>query len=129
MRGDGVGVGDVGEVSGGTWGAGDPAGGDDGGGAGREWDAGMVSGPRGAERDATTEPSGDGIDVGDGAWGKPGPGHVYGDGSGGAYGMRGDGVGVGDIGEVHDWAGCSGHSAGGDDGGRPRCEFHESRFA
>ena len=42
MRGDGVGVGDVGEVRGGAWGSGDAAGGDDGRGSGREREPGMV---------------------------------------------------------------------------------------
>ena len=116
MRGDGVGVGDVGAVPCGTWGAGDPAGGDDGGRSWRKRDAGMVGGPCRAERDATTEPSGDGVDVDDGAWGGPGARDVYGKDARRAYGMRGDGVGVGDVGEVHDWAGGSGHTTGGDDG-------------
>jgi hypothetical protein len=42
MRGDGVGVGDISEVQGDAWLTRNPAGGDDGGGAGREQDAGVV---------------------------------------------------------------------------------------
>ena len=42
---------------------------------------------------------------------------VHGAGTGGADGMRGDGVGVGDIGTVPGDAGRSGDAAGGDDGG------------
>jgi len=42
---------------------------------------------------------------------------VHGTGSGGAHGMRGDGVGVGDIGEVHGDARGAGDTAAGDDGG------------
>ena len=101
MRGDGVGVGDIGEVHGDARGAGDTAAGDDGGGAGRrERDAGVVGGRGGIERDAWTEPSGDRVGVGDGARGEHGACDVHGTGSGGAHGMRGDGVGVGDIGTL-----------------------------
>ena len=42
MRGDGVGVGDVGEVHGGARGSGHTAGGDDGGGSGGQRESGMV---------------------------------------------------------------------------------------
>ena len=67
MRGDGVGVGDIGEVHGVAWGSGDTAGGDDGRGAGRERDGGVVGGRGGRdERGAETEPGGDGVGVGDG---------------------------------------------------------------
>ena len=96
MRGDGVGVGDVGEVHGDARGAGDAAAGDDGGGAGRrERDGGVVGGRGGIERDASTERRGDRSVVGDGARGEHGACDVHGTGSGGAHGMRGDGVGVG----------------------------------
>ena len=67
MRGDGVGVGDIGEVHGVGRGEGDTAGGDDGRGAGRERDGGVVGGRGGRdERGAETEPGGDGVGVGDG---------------------------------------------------------------
>ena len=118
MRGDGVGVGDIGEVHGDARGAGDTAAGDDGGGAGRrERDAGVVGGRGGIERDAWTERCGDRVGVGDGARGEHGACDVHGTGSGGAHGMRGDGVGVGDIGEVHGDARGAGDTAAGDDGG------------
>jgi hypothetical protein len=117
MRGDGVGVGDIGEVPGDARSAGDTAGDDDGGGAGRERDAGVVGGRGGLERDASTEPSGDRVGVGDGARGEHGACDGHGAGSGGAHGMRGDGVGVGDIGEVPGDARGAGDTAGDDDGG------------
>ena len=66
MRGDGVGVGDVGEVHGGARGSGDAAGGDDGRGAGRQRDAGMVV-DVGSMSVTRSQPGGDGVGVGDGA--------------------------------------------------------------
>ena len=51
MRGDGVGVGDIGEVHGVGRGSGDTAGGDDGRGAGRERDPSVVGGRGDDERD------------------------------------------------------------------------------
>ena len=72
MRGDGVGVGDIGEVPGDARSAGGTARDDDGGGAGRERDAGMVGGRGCLERDASTEPCGDRVGVGDGARGEHG---------------------------------------------------------
>jgi hypothetical protein len=88
-----------------------------GGGDGRERDAGVVGGRGGIERDAPTEPSGDRVGVGDGARGEHGACDVHGTGSGGAHGVRGDAVGVGDIGEVPGDARSAGDTAGGDDGG------------
>ncbi len=117
MRGDGVGVGDIGEVPGDARRAEDTAGDDDGGGAGGQRDAGVVGGRGGLERDGSTEPSGDRVGVGDGAWGEHGACDAHGTGSGGAHGMRGDGVGVGDIGEVPGDARSAGDAAGDDDGG------------
>jgi hypothetical protein len=52
MRGDGVGVGIIGEVPGDAWGSGDPTSGDDGRGARRERDTGMVGGLGRGERGA-----------------------------------------------------------------------------
>ena len=67
MRGDGVGVGDIGEVHGVGRVERDTAGGDDIRGAGRERDGGVVGGRGGRdERGAETEPGGDGVGVGDG---------------------------------------------------------------
>jgi hypothetical protein len=117
MRGDGMGVGDIGAVQGDARSPGDFAGVDDGGGAGREQDAGVVGGRGGIELDATTEPSGDRVGVGDGARGEHGACDPHGKGSGRAHGMRGDGLGVGDIGEVRGDARAPGDTAASDDGG------------
>jgi hypothetical protein len=123
MRGDAVGVGDIAEVPGDARSAGDAAGDDDGGRAGRERDAGVVGGRGGIERGAWTEPGGDRAGVGDDARGEHGACDVHGTGSGGAHGMRGDAVGVGDIAEVPGDARSAGDAAGDDDGGRPRREL------
>ena len=72
VRGDGVAVGDIREVPGDAWGSGDTAGGDDGRGAGRERDTGLVGGLGRAERDAQAEPGGDRVGVSDGARGEHG---------------------------------------------------------
>ena len=118
MRGDGVGVGDVGEVPYGAWVGGHTAGGDDGGGAIGGHDGGMVGGHGRGKRDAATERSGDGIGIDDGTRVGDGSHGVHGTGTGGADGMRGDRVGVGDVGEVPYGAWGWGHTTGGDDGGR-----------
>ena len=81
----------------------------------------IFGGRGGLERDASTEPSGDRVGVGDGARGEPGACDVHGAGSGGAHGMRGDGVGVGDIDEVQGDAWSPGDTAAGDDGGGAGC--------
>jgi hypothetical protein len=117
LRGDGVGVGDIGEVPGDARSAGDAAGDDDSGGAGRQRDAGVVNELGRLKRDDATEPSGDRVGVGDGARGEHGACDVHGTGSGGAHGLRGDGVGVGDIGEVSGDARSAGDAAADDDGG------------
>jgi len=124
MRGDGLGIGDLGEVQGHARSPGNKADGDDCWGSWREQDAGVVGGRGGIERDASTEPSGDGVGVGDGAWGEHGACDVHCTGSGGAVGMRGDGVGVRDIGEVQRDARSPGDAAGGDDGGDTGRECH-----
>jgi hypothetical protein len=97
MRGDGVGVGDVGAVSCGARGRRDTAGGHNDRLAGREHDAGVVGGQTRSEQDAASEPSWHWIGVDDGARGEHGGGGVYSAGAGGSHGMRGDGVAVGDI--------------------------------
>ena len=94
MRGDGVGVGDIGEVQGNARSPGDTAGSPDGGRAGREQDAGVVGGRGRLERDASSEPSRDRIGVGDDARCGHGACGAHGPGSGGAHGMRGDGLDV-----------------------------------
>ena len=103
MRGDGVGVGDIIEVSdrarawrhqagdGDVWGA-----------IGKH--VGGILGGRGIdERDGQDQPSRDGIGIGDGARGRARTDGLDSDDSIGADGMRGDGVGVGDIIEVYEW--------------------------
>ena len=128
MRGDGVGVGDIGEVPGVGGSEGDTAGGDDGRGAGRERECGVDGGRGRDERDTGTEPGRDGVIVGDGTRGGYGSCDVHGEGTGGGHGMRGDGVGVGDIGEVPGVRGRSGDAAGGDDGGGAVGELFGFRF-
>jgi len=70
VRGDEVGVVKFGEVLGDTWFSGDTASGDDGRGAGRECDAGMVTGLGVIERDATAELIEDSVGVGDDTQGR-----------------------------------------------------------
>ena len=65
MRGDGVGVGDIGEVHGVGRGEGDTARNHYSKEAGRERDGGVVGGRGRDERDVWTEPWGDGVGVGD----------------------------------------------------------------
>ena len=113
-----MGVGDVGAVPDGARGRGHAAGGDDGGGAVREHEPDDVGGRGGREHGARVEPGRDGVGVGDGARGKPGAGGVHVDGAIRGDGVRGDGVGVGDVGAVFGWTRHSGHAAGGDDGRR-----------
>jgi hypothetical protein len=117
MRGDGVGVGDVGAVPFILGGAGDAAGGDDGGRADRERQRHALGGCGRLERDRTVQRCGDGVSVGDGAWVWTGAWYIYFDCADGGDGMRGDGVGVGDVGAVPDILGGEGDAAGGDDGG------------
>jgi hypothetical protein len=69
MRGDGLGVGDIGEVQGDARGSGDAAAGDDVGGAGREQISGVVGGLGGIQRDASSKCSGHRFVVGHGARG------------------------------------------------------------
>jgi hypothetical protein len=117
-----VGVGDVGTVPGGAWCSGHSAGGDDGGGAWRERERDILCGRGEFERDAAVEPGWDWVGVGDGARVGSGSGLAHGAGSSWTDRMRGDGVGVGDVGAVPGGAWCSGHSAGCDDGGGARRE-------
>ena len=107
-----MGVGDVGEVSGRARGWIDTAGGDDGRGEGRERDTGVVGGWGRVERDASGEPGGVRVGVDDGAWGRHGAGEGDGSHEVGAYGMRGNSLGVGDVSEVHGGARKAGHSTG-----------------
>jgi hypothetical protein len=116
MRGDGMAVGDVGAVSFGAWDRRDTAGGDDGRGAGGQRDPGLVGGLSRTEQDAESEPRRHGIGVDDGTRIGHGYGGVYSAGEGGAHGMRGDGLGIGDIDAVPCWAWGRRDTADGDDG-------------
>ena len=116
MRGDGLGVGDIGEVHGDARSSRDATDGDDGGGARRERDASVVGGPGVGERDAGGQCRGDRIGVGDGTWVGHGADGVHGGRAMGKDEVRGDGVGVGDVGEVPGGTGGTGDAAGGDDG-------------
>ena len=61
------------------------------------------------------------LGIGDGARTEHGAGIIYRQGSRGADGVRGDGVGVGDVGEMLDDAWCTWHTAGSDYGWKDRC--------
>jgi len=115
MRGDRVGVGDISEVSGDAWSSGDTASCDDSRAAGREHDTGVVSRHGINERDARAERRGDRAGVDDNTRGEHGTRDIHRADTGGAHGMRGDRVGVGDIGEVSSDAWRSGDTASCDD--------------
>ena len=101
MRGDRMGVGDVGAVQGGLWGSGDTACGDDGRGTIRQRYYGILDGHWKGERDEGIQQGGDRVGISDGTrvwlWGCL----VHGDCAVRTDGMQGDRVGVGDIGAVH----------------------------
>ena len=118
MRGDGVGVGDIGAVLDRAGGPKYSEDGDHGGGKVSQPVGGVFGGRGRAEGHDTEQPCWDWHGIGDGAWCKPGAGGDDGDGTDRSHGMRGDGVGVGDIGPVLDRAWGPGHAAGGDYGGR-----------
>ncbi len=116
MRGDRVGVGDVRVLQDGAWLSGDASCGDDGRGATRQRDRGLLHGHWTIERDEGIQQGGDrvGVSVSAGGWfwycGFDGDGAVR------TYRMRGDRVGVGDIGAVPCGARGSGDALCGDDG-------------
>jgi len=87
MQGDRVDVGDISKVPGDALRSGDAASCDDGRGARRERDTGVVSRHGFDERDARAEQRGDRVDVGDDARGQHGACDVHGAGTGGAHGM------------------------------------------
>ena len=107
---------DIREVPGDKWGSGDTPGGADGKGAGREPDTGMVGRRARAERDASTEPSGDRVSVCDATRGEHGACELHRKASGGADWRRGDDMGVGYVCEVLDDAWGPGDTTGGADG-------------
>jgi hypothetical protein len=118
MRGDGVGVGDVGALPDILWGKWDAAGGDDGGRAVRERQRHVLGGCWRHERDRTIQQGRNGVSVGDGTRGRTGACFVYSGGADEGDGVRGDGVGVGDVCAVPCFFGGEGDAAGCDDGGR-----------
>jgi hypothetical protein len=118
VRGDGVGVGDVGAVPGGAWVSGHSSGDVDRRGAEREHDGGLVGGRDRHERDWTGQCSRDGVIVGDGTRGRAWAAGAYRSCEDRRDGMRGDGVGVGDVGAVPDILGGEGVAAFDDYGGR-----------
>ena len=101
MRGDGVGLRDVGAMHDGrTWVARHRCYCDDCRGAGREHDGGVLDGRGQLELGITEQQCRDWISVSDSAWIRAGAGGIHGDGKDGADGMRGDEVGVGDVSAV-----------------------------
>ncbi len=117
MRGDRVGVGDIDEMQGDTLGSGDASCGDDGRGAIRQYDGSILSGPWLCQRHVVSrKPGGHGVGVSDGARGEHGAFFHDGDGAVRTNRMRGDRVGVGDVGAVQGGARGSGDASCGDDG-------------
>ena len=116
MRGDRLGVGDIGAVPCGARGSGDASCGDDGRGAARQRDRSILDRHLQGELDVGTQQGGDRDFIRDGTrgwvWccGFDGDGAVRGD------GMRGDRVGVGDIGAMPCGARGAGDASCGDDG-------------
>ena len=115
LRGDRVGVGDVGQVSWWTWSVWHSPRGDDSWGAGSKQHARMVGRSCGDKRDASRQPCCDRVGVIDGAWVKHGACLVHRQGTRGSDGLRGDRLGVGDIGQVSGWTWHARHSTSGDD--------------
>ena len=119
-----MGVGDIGAVQGGAWDSGDAACGDDGRGAIRQRLGGILDGHWQDQSDEGIQQGGDRLGFSDSArfwfWrcGFHGDGAVMED------GMRGDRVGVGDIGAVQGGARGSGDASCGVDSWRPIWE-HE----
>jgi len=120
MRGDGLGVRHVCEVLGGSGIRGHAAGVDDGRGAWRQYEPRVVCGRCRSEYGTECEPSRDRVGISDGTRSKLRACTIYRNGSRGAHRMRGDGMGVGHLGEVSCRARGSRDPAGGDDG-REHC--------
>jgi len=108
MRGYKVGVGDIGTVPCGARGSGDASCGDDGRGAIRQRNRGILNGHWQGEHDEGIQQGGDRVGIGDGARGEHGACCFDGDGAVRTDGMRGDRVGVGDVGAVQGGARGSG---------------------
>ena len=116
MGGDTVGVGDIGAVQGGAWVSGDETY------CVVSWrtiwehERGMVGGRWICQRDASGKQCRDGIGIIHSARVEPWACGIHGDGAGRADGMRGDSMGVGDVGAVQSGTRCSRDTACGDDG-------------
>ena len=117
MRGDGLGVRHVCEVLGGSGIRGHAAGVDDGRGAWRQYEPRVVCGRCRSEYGTECEPSRDRVGISDCAWRVNGWENTLTCSPGWAHRMRGDGMGVGHLGEVSCRARGSRDPAGGDDGG------------
>jgi hypothetical protein len=75
-----------------------------------------------AEQDSSREPTRDRVGICHGTWVKYGACELHGKGSGGADGMPGDGMDVGDIGQMPCWRWCKRQSTNSDDGRGARSE-------
>ncbi len=116
MRGDRVGVGDIGAVPCGARGSGDASCGDDGRGAIRQFERSILDGYWPDELVEGSQQGGDRVSIDDGTRGEHGACRFDGDGAVRGDGMRGDRLGVGDIGAVPCGVRGSGDASCGDDG-------------
>ena len=116
MRGDGLGVRHVCEVLGGSGIRGHAAGVDDGRGAWRQYEPRVVCGRCRSEHAEKSKQGGNGNGISDGTRSKLGGVTDHRNGARGTHRMRGDGMGVGHLGEVSCRARGSRDPAGGDDG-------------
>ena len=91
---------------------------------GSKCDARLVGRSCRGERDSQNQPRWNRLGIGDGAWSKHGSCHAHRSDSRGPDGMRGDRVGVGDVGQVPRRTCITRHTACGDDGGgaRSKCQ-------
>ena len=117
VRGDRVGVGDIGEMQGGPWGLGNASCGDYGRGAAWQYDRSILCGPWFCEWYVVSrKPGGDRVGFGDVARVEPWACGFHGDGAVRADGMQGYIVGVGDISAMPCGAWGSGDAGCGDEG-------------
>ena len=122
MRGDRLAIGDIGEVSGGTWSGRNSTCCDDCRRSGSECDEGVECGRRQCESNAGIESGRDRVGIDDGARGEHGHCNVHAKRSVWQDRMRVDGVGVGDVSEVPAGAWSRGHSSICHDGRAPDCK-------
>ena len=126
MRGNRVGGGDIDEVPRGKWCTWHSPSCDDGRSKGRKRNTGLVDGRSRNELDSSQQSGRDGLGIDDGARLEHGAFGIHGTCSRGPDGMRGDRVGVGDVGTMPDGSRVSRHSAGSDDCRRTRRKLHAS---